>query len=174
MKWLNKRYLIYGSLILGIFGGASVYIYSKEKKEESKIVIKYVDPFEYFHQMDKSFFDDNFFSEPKLLESSFKIDIKENEKEYLVEAELPGVKKEDIKINYANEYLIISTSTGMSTEENKENYIKEERNFSEMTRSFYLPNVKKEEIKAKLENGVLKLNLIKGEKTNKDTSIKIE
>lgn len=174
MKWLNKRYLIYGTLLLTIFGGASAYVYSKEKKEESKIIIKYVDPFEYFHQINKSFFDDNFFSEPKFLESSFRIDIKENEKEYLVEAELPGIKKEDIKINYTNEYLTISTSTGVNTEEKKENYIKKERKFSEMTRSFYLPNVKKEEIKAKLENGVLKLNLMKVEKTNKDTSIKIE
>lgn len=173
MKFLNKKTLIYAGIITALLGGTGAYLYAKEKQEE-KVVVRYVDPFEYFDKMHEKFFNDSFFMENRISYNTFKIDLKENDKEYTVEAEMAGIKKEDIKINYDNEYLMISVSSNQSNENKSDNYIKKERNFSEQSRSFYLPSVKKEEIKAKLENGILKVILPKGAKTNKNTSIKID
>jgi HSP20 family molecular chaperone IbpA len=113
MKFLNKKTLIYAGIITAILGGTGAYLYAKEKQEE-KVVIKYVDPFEYFDKMHEKFFYDSFFMENRISYNTFKIDLKENDKEYTVEAEMAGIKKEDIKINYDNEYLMISVSSNQS------------------------------------------------------------
>lgn len=93
--------------------------------------------------------------------ASFKLDIRENEKEYLVEADLPGFEKKDIKASYEDNYLTISAKR----DENKEdkNYICRERSVGEVWRQFYVENVDEEEIEAKFANGVLKLVLPKRE-----------
>lgn len=173
MKFLSKKTLIYAGIITALLGGTGAYIYAKEKQEE-KVVVRYVDPFEYFDRVHQKIFNEGFFTDRKINYSTFRIDLRENEKEYIVDAEMPGIKKEDIRLNYENEYLIITVSTKESIENSNENFIKKERNFNEQMRSFYLPNVKKEEIKAKLENGILRVTLPKGPKTTKNTSIKID
>lgn len=64
------------------------------------------------------FLDDWFGSSPmNYSKLSFKLDIKENEKEYLIEADLPGLKKEEIKIAYEHENLIITTEKSEEIEE---------------------------------------------------------
>ena len=172
MKINNKKHLLYGVLALGILASSGAYLYAKEKNEEKEIV-RYIDPFEYFDIMNEKLLNDSFFNE-SMERSSFKIDVKEEEKQYIVEAELSGMKKENIQVNYENEYLIISTKSSVNNEEKKENYIKKERNFSEQSRSIYIPNVKETEIKAKFENGLLTIIMPKGEKIRKDKGIKID
>ena len=82
-------------------------------------------------------------------------DIKEAEKEYVMEVELPGLDKKDIHIDLKDGYLNISVKKEEKQEEGKkENYIHRERSFS-CSRSYYVGDVRKEDIKAKYENGIL-------------------
>ena len=106
---------------------------------------------------------------------SFKTDIKETPEEYVVHAELPGVKKEDINIDYNNNYLTISATRSNESEEKKDNYIRRERSYGSVSRGFYISNVDKNSIKAKFDNGVLNIELPKKELTaNNDSRILIE
>lgn len=108
----------------------------------------------------ESLLSDSFF--PALIGgSSIKVDVMENEEEYVVEAELPGVNKEEINIDLRNDKLTISVQRNQEVNEERENYIKRERKFGSMARVLYLPNVKEDEVKAKFSNGMLILNLPK-------------
>lgn len=107
--------------------------------------------------------------------SKFRADVRETENEYLVSADLPGVNKEDISLNYNNNNLIISAKRSEFHDESKDSYIRKERSYGEFSRSFHLDNVNKEGIRAKFENGELKIILPKKYKTeNKSSQIFIE
>ena len=106
---------------------------------------------------------------------NFKTDIKEAPKEYIIHAQLPGVKKEDINIDYNNNYLTISATRNNENEEKNDNYIRPERIYGSVSRGFYINNVNKEGIKAKFDNGVLNIELPKKELTqNNSNKILIE
>ena len=96
-----------------------------------------------------------------------RIDIFEDEKHLFVQAELAGIKKEDVKLKVNEEgVLCISGEKKRDNkfEENKDNQtvIRIERSYGAFTRSFLLPDyVNKESIKAKFENGVLEISLEK-------------
>ena len=101
-------------------------------------------------------------------------DIVEDGENLKIIMDLPGVKKENVKITLENGYLTISASTkGDSEEKNEEGtFIRRERHSGELTRSFAVSkDISKDEIKAKLENGTLTL-LVPKEPT-KDTSSNI-
>lgn len=111
-------------------------------------------------------FASNFF-----MEGTFKLDVKKTDEGYLVHAELPGFKKEDIKISYEKEILTISASHE-ETEESSEFLVKE-RTRRSMKRTMMIPDVDETLIKAHLENGVLEITLPKTEKA-KEVIIDIE
>lgn len=93
-------------------------------------------------------------------------DVEENEKGYELTMNLPGVKKEDIKGELKDGYLILSASSESSKEEkDKEGkFIRRERYCGSCSRSFYVgEGISREDIKAKFENGVLKLSIPKKE-----------
>lgn len=96
---------------------------------------------------------------------SFRADIKESDDEYTIEAEMPGMKKEDIQLEINDDYLTISAVQSEEKEEKKENYIRRERRQGKYTRSFYLENVNQDDIKAEYDEGILKVHLPKEEKT---------
>ncbi len=96
---------------------------------------------------------------------SFRADIKEKEDEYVIEAEMPGMKKEDIQLELDEDYLTISAEHKEESEEKGENYIRRERRQGRYSRSFYLENVKQDEIKAEYDEGILTIHLPKEEKT---------
>ena len=79
-----------------------------------------------------------------------------------------AVNKEDINIDYNNNYLTISATRNNEHEEKKDNYIRRERSYGSVSRGFYINNVNKEAIKAKFDNGVLNVHLPKKEKSEKD------
>ena len=101
----------------------------------------------------------------KHVKNMMKTDIREHEKGYEVDIDLPVFKKEDININYENGYLTISTSKGLDKDEKDEqgHYIRQERYVGNMSRSFYLGDIPKEDIKAKYEGGVLRLSVPKAD-----------
>lgn len=106
---------------------------------------------------------------------NFKTDIKETPEKYIVHAELPGVKKEAINIDYKNNYLTISASRNNENEEKNNNYIRRERHYGSVSRGFYIDNVDKNLIRAKFDNGVLNIELPKKElSSNNDNRILIE
>ena len=100
-------------------------------------------------------------------QSSFgKTDIKELKDNYLLEIELPGFNKEDIKAEINNGYLIVTAAHNENKDEkDKEGkYIRKERYTGQFTRSFYIgDNITQEDIKGKFENGLLKLEVLKKE-----------
>lgn len=98
---------------------------------------------------------------------SFKADIKEKEDKYWIEAELPGLNKEDINIELNDEKLLISASRNEFVEKNKDNYVYRERNSGNFQRGFYLKNIKEDQIKAEYKNGILKIELPKKESGTK-------
>jgi HSP20 family protein len=93
--------------------------------------------------------------------TSFKTDIKENEKAYVLEAEMPGVTKGDIKLDLNEDVLTISIERKEEKNEEKGNYIRRERHYGSCSRSFRIDNVKHEGIDAKFDNGVLIVTLPK-------------
>ena len=122
---------------------------------------------------------DDFFTEgwpfgKSRMGGTFKIDIQENDKDYVVEAELPGAKKDDVSIDYDEGKLKISVKHCDESEEKKKNYIHKERHCSSMSRSVYLENAKSEGISAKMENGVLSIAVPKLDKPDTSKRIPIE
>ena len=99
-------------------------------------------------------------------------DVKENEKEYVMEVELPGLEKKDIGLSVKNGYLNISVQKSESEKDENEKYIRRERSFS-CSRSYYIGDVSKEEIRAKYENGILRVSIPK-EQPKEPVSDKIE
>ena len=116
--------------------------------------------FDLFDEM----FRDPFFSwvENKVM----KTDIKEKDDKYLIDIDLPGYEKEDIKIEIEDGYLTVHASVNkeMDNEKEKGKYVRKERYVGECSRSFYVgENITEEDIKAKFKNGTLKLEIPKKE-----------
>ena len=118
------------------------------------------------------FFNDDFFSPMGMLDGmgKFSADVRETDNEYLVSAELPGVNKEDIKLDYKDNNLIIRARRQEVHDDSRDSYIRKERSYGEFSRAFYLDNVNKEGIRARFENGELKIILPKQVKTEHSNS----
>jgi len=129
--------------------------------------------FEDFYNMIDDFFNDNKWPR-NLMHDSFKIDVKENESDYLIEAELPGVKKEEMNLELNEDILTISVRREEKTEEKKENYIHRERRFGSMQRSIRLADIKSEGINATFEDGVLRVTVPKEVQPVRKTQIEIK
>ncbi|MGB5824383.1 MAG: Hsp20/alpha crystallin family protein [Proteocatella sp.] len=126
-----------------------------------------------FDNMLDDFFDEQWLSRRNLFKDNFKMDVQENEKNYIVEAELPGFKKEEIDINMNEGRLQISVEREELIEENKRNYIHKERRCNSLKRSVYLVDAQDEGITAKLEEGVLSVTIPKKEKEERTKKIEI-
>ena len=92
-----------------------------------------------------------------------KIDVKEDDKAYTVNAEIPGVKKEEIQVSIDGNQVAISAEVRRQKEEKQgEKVLRTERSYGKVYRAFALPqDVDQERAEAKYENGVLQLTLPK-------------
>jgi HSP20 family protein len=91
-------------------------------------------------------------------------DITEDEKEYLIKAELPEVKKEDVKVTVENGVLMITGERKFEKEEKKKKYHRVERGYGTFMRSFSLPDdADANKVKAEFKNGLLTVRLPKSE-----------
>lgn len=109
------------------------------------------------------------------------VDIHEDENNIYLEAEIPGVKKEDIKVSINEEHSLVIKGKKERQEKKEENkdgntYLRIERHFGEFSRSFMLPeNVDHEKISAEFKDGVLNVTLSKKEPEKpKELSIDIK
>ena len=90
------------------------------------------------------------------------VDISETEGEYLIKAELPEVRKEDVKVTVENGVL---TLQGERRQEKEKRFHRVERSYGSFVRSFTLPeSVDESSVKAEYKDGVLNLHLPKSEK----------
>jgi HSP20 family protein len=117
-----------------------------------------------------SFFNDNFPSfrllpEPRMDAGNIAVDIKENDANYTVKADFPGINKDDIDISVDNNVLTISAEHKDEAEEKEgERVIRQERRYGKYSRSFNLgKNIDEGKIKAEFDNGVLTLVIPKAD-----------
>jgi HSP20 family protein len=93
------------------------------------------------------------------------VDIMEDEKEYLIKAELPDMKKEDVKLTVENDVLTISGERKYAKEEKGEKYHRIERAYGSFLRSFSLPeDADGSKVSADYKDGMLKVHLPKSER----------
>jgi HSP20 family protein len=130
--------------------------------------------FDSFQNMLDDFFADGWPLRRSLLGDTFKLDVQDNKTEYLIEAELPGAKKEDITISLNEGRLNISVNKDETIEEKDKNYIHRERRYTSMSRNILLGDADAGNIKAKLDNGVLCITVPKKIKSDSSVVIDIE
>lgn len=96
---------------------------------------------------------------------AFRTDIRNEDDRYLLEAELPGFDKDDISLDLSEGILTIRAEHKSETEEKDQNghYLRKERYYGSLTRSFDVSGIDEEKISAAYENGVLKLSLPKAQ-----------
>ena len=107
-------------------------------------------------------FDKNFFGGSMSM-SSCKTDIRDAGDKYVLESELPGFEKEDIKLDLSGTQLTIAAehSTNSDEKDDKGNYIRRERTFGSYKRSFDIGDIDTEGISAEYKNGILTIELPK-------------
>jgi HSP20 family protein len=92
------------------------------------------------------------------------VDITEDDKEYLISAELPEIKKEEIKLTVENGVLILSGERKRETEEKGKKYHRVERAYGSFVRTFALPdNADANKVNAEFKEGLLKVHIGKSE-----------
>lgn len=103
----------------------------------------------------------DFFYPESWFDLGLKADIKEKPTEYIVEAELPGVNKEQIVVEFRDNTLTISAQQNEEINEEKPNYVRRERRQGTIKRRFYVENVNSEKIDAEYKDGLLTITLPK-------------
>ena len=105
-----------------------------------------------------------------------RVDISETDNEFVIKAEIPEVKKEDVKVTIDNGVLTIQGERKQEKEEKGKKFHRVERHYGSFTRSFTLPdNVDETAIKASFQDGMLNLNIQKSEAAKpKAIEVKIE
>ena len=112
------------------------------------------DPFKEMEEFERRFFGQR--------TPALKTDIREVENGYVLEADLPGFAREDIKAEIKNGYLTIRAERKTDSE-SRENYLRRERTYGSFSRTFDLEGIDTEAITASFKDGVLSVNLPKTE-----------
>ena len=121
-------------------------------------------------------FDRDFFSHwdsSKLMRT----DVKENDDSYELKVNLPGLKKEDVRIELNQDYLTISAKAQNANDEKDDSgkYVRRERYYGSYQRQFYVgEGVKQEDIHASMADGVLTLSIPKVDQQQVETAHRIE
>jgi len=102
------------------------------------------------------------------------VDIEETDKEYIVKADLPEVKKENVKVNFENGMLTIEGERRMEKEEKSNRFHKVERAYGKFVRRFAMPSeVDAEHVVATFKDGVLNVRLPKTVVSKKAIEVKV-
>jgi HSP20 family protein len=98
------------------------------------------------------------------------VDVIEHEKEYVIKAELPEIKREDVKVTVQDDVLTISGERTREKEEKGKKFHRIERAYGSFSRSFTLPeDADPAKVNAEFKNGVLMVHLNKSEKAKPKT-----
>ncbi len=131
------------------------------------VLSTFIDPFRFF---------DDFFTPTGFREGrrpDFRTDITDEGDHYLLEADLPGFRREDIHLELAGNLLTLRAERRLrhSDEEKERTYIRSERSWGVYTRSYDVTGVAQDKIKSRYEDGVLTVTLPKKEQ---DSPKKVE
>ena len=117
------------------------------------------------------FFDDGFLNAfggrnplfGKHAKNMMKTDVRETDSTYEIDVDLPGFKKDEIKVDLENGYLTISAAKGLDKDEKDKQgrYIRQERYSGQCSRSFYVGDIRPEDVTASFEDGILRLTFPK-------------
>lgn len=132
------------------------------------------DLFNAMHDFERDFFDG--FPQPPM-HDGFKVDIRDTGGSYILDAELPGFEKDEIKLKVTGDTLTLTAERSNDVEESSKdgNYIRKERSFGKYQQTFDVSNVCTESIDAQYKNGVLTLTMPKkvpSEPVTKELEIK--
>jgi HSP20 family protein len=127
-----------------------------------------------FHMND--LFDDDFLPVfTNRTDSMPAVNIREDEKNYILELAIPGSDKKDLKIDINEDVLTVSSETKKETEDDKDGYKRKEFSYSSFCRSFFIPeNVNRDKIDANYKDGVLAIALPKQEEDKKKLTKQIK
>lgn len=114
---------------------------------------------------------DNMFRDPFFVDDDFvntklmRTDIKEKKDCYVLDVDLPGYEKDDIKLSIEDGYLTINAETNSKKDDKEEGkFVRKERYYGKCSRSFYVgDNIKSEDVKASFKNGTLRVTIPKKE-----------
>ena len=141
-------------------------------------IVKYK-PFSLFEEFDETFRNfrrnlNNFLFKDPLISPNFPrmrpllMDIKDIDGKYVLEAEIPGIKKENITVEINNNFLQIKGEEKIELKKEKEGYIRKEIGMKSFYRKIILPpDAKQEKIDAKLSDGILTIEIPKEKSTLK-------
>jgi HSP20 family protein len=123
----------------------------------------------------ESFFSDGMFPLRSLKYDTFKLDVTDENDIYIIEADLPGVKKDNVLINYQDGYLSIEINhKEEKSEQNQKNYLHRERRTCQMKRALNLGELDIASIDASLSDGILTIKAPKAKKVEQKTKIEIK
>lgn len=123
-----------------------------------------------------SFFDDDFFPVMNGRTSSMPaVNIREEERKFVLDLAIPGIEKKDLKIDINEDVLTISSETRDEKAENSDGYKRKEFSYTSFCRSFQIPeNVSKDSIEANYKDGVLTVTLPKFEEEKSKVSRQVK
>lgn len=126
-----------------------------------------------------NWFDDNFFNTPVMAQTTTTapaVNVKEDNKQYVMEVAVPGLKKEQVNMSIDKDgYLTLSieNKNEQKDENKKEHYLRREFSYTSYRQSYALPdNVDADKIEANVADGVLKVVLPKAEKKEQKEDVK--
>lgn len=127
-----------------------------------------------FYNLIDDFFNNDFPSTRLLKNDTFKLDVKNLDHSYIVEAEMPGYNKNEITIDYQDNCLTIKGNKEVNKNDESTNYIHKERRITSVERSILLKDVDTEKIQAKLDNGLLIIEVPKLDQAITSKTIEIQ
>lgn len=145
----------------------------KPGSEPAKDLQRYLSPFEAMEHMIEDVFERNFFSPawfrrsrfPQLAAVSSSVDMFEDGDDLVIKAEIPGMKKEDINIDFSGDVITISGEKKTEEKTEQKDYYRLERSFGSFSRKLRLPmDIQIEKTSASFKDGVLEIRMPKSEK----------
>ncbi len=108
-------------------------------------------------------FERDFFGAPTQRMQTFRTDIRDEGDKFMLEAELPGFEKQDIKLDISGDCLTLAAehSAEDNEDDKKKKYIRRERSYCSVSRSFDISGIDKDHIDAEYKNGILYMTLPK-------------
>ncbi len=108
---------------------------------------------------------------PEMFETlpHLRADVYEESGNYVIEAELPGFERDEIKVDVEDDRLTISAQRNNEAKEDSDRYIRRERSYNRVCRSFVMDGLDPDKVSASYNNGVLKLVVPKPEQTERVT-----
>ena len=124
----------------------------------------------------KIFYDDDFWDDfmPSIKADTMKCDVYEKGNKNYIEMDVPGYDKKDIDIDINNKYLTIKAKKEEHHEDKDKNYIRRERSYGKVSRSFYIGDIKESDIDAEFKDGILTISIPKEENDKNHKKIEIK